>query len=168
MKELDNVKVAVNNLEEAFKSLMELIKDDYAFACTNCGVDFDENGECRTCGRFNECKKCKINSEAYKRIQSIIACKDDNTIPREDKNASYIHSLLCEEQYKYIVLKRDDVDNYLSKEEKDALDDMIYTINYERSKDREDLNTYLVVNTDEPYAEEVAKLILENQKKEEK
>lgn len=63
---------------------------------------------------------------------------------------------------KYVVLKKDDINKYLSDRPKHDLDMICRMIrglrHYEGKKD----NSYLVVNTDEPYAPEVARIMTEH------
>lgn len=65
----------------------------------------------------------------------------------------------------YIVLKREDVSNYLSKSEQAALDEMIDRIIRGRKKDnKKPINSYYIVNVDEPYAEAVYDIITDGEK----
>lgn len=65
----------------------------------------------------------------------------------------------------HIVLKREDVSNYLSKSEQAALDEMIDRIIRGREKDnKKPINSYYIVNVDEPYAEAVYDIITDGEK----
>lgn len=65
----------------------------------------------------------------------------------------------------HIVLKREDVSNYLSKSEQAALDEMIDRIIRGREKDnKKSINSYYIVNVDEPYAEAVYDIITDGEK----
>lgn len=61
---------------------------------------------------------------------------------------------------KYIVLKTDDVENYLDPSEQEALAMVCRVLNYCRNKDGKKENSYYVCNTDEPYADKVLQVIL--------
>jgi len=66
---------------------------------------------------------------------------------------------------KYEVMKLDDIDRYLSDEQKEQLYDIIGTIQVGRLGIRKPAcNSYVVVNEDMPYAEQVWKLIEEGEK----
>ena len=61
---------------------------------------------------------------------------------------------------KYGVLKIDEVEKYCSEESLRALDQVVQEISDGRARDGKDyVNVYMVVNTDEPYADEVRDLI---------
>lgn len=61
---------------------------------------------------------------------------------------------------KYEVMKIDDIDKYLSNDQKAALDDIIDTLQKRRVADgKPACNRYVLVNEDQPYAEIVWKLI---------
>jgi len=61
---------------------------------------------------------------------------------------------------KYLVLKWDDIEKYLATaSEFKSLQNIISTIKAGRIFDRKKDNTYVVVNEDEPYAEQVWQLI---------
>ncbi len=65
---------------------------------------------------------------------------------------------------KFTVLKIEDIEKYLSFVEKELLGTLIDNIQIGREKDGKSAsNTYYVVNTDEPYAEEVLRLILQRE-----
>lgn len=66
-----------------------------------------------------------------------------------------------ERKVKYIVFKIEDVEKYLSKEMKWNLVIISETILNGRVEDGKKSNQYVVVNEDEPYAEQVWKLIQE-------
>lgn len=67
---------------------------------------------------------------------------------------------------KYEVMKLGDIEKYLSQLQKEELKNIIQTIQACRQlEDKEPCNSYVVVNEDEPYAEEVWRLI---QKEEER
>ncbi len=66
---------------------------------------------------------------------------------------------------KYLVLKHDDIELYLKKRDKTDLDIMLLGIAQGRMDDGKEPNRYVVVNEDEPYAEQVWKLIEKHQGK---
>jgi hypothetical protein len=62
---------------------------------------------------------------------------------------------------KFTVIKDTDIKKYLDDEQLSAMEDVELTIGYGRKAEGKPVNnTYLVVNTDEPYAELVENLIL--------
>lgn len=64
----------------------------------------------------------------------------------------------------FLVLKIDDVEKALSDEQKTQLDDILQTIQEYRKSVGKEYNTfYFVVNSNEPFADEVAKIIIENE-----
>ena len=66
---------------------------------------------------------------------------------------------------KYEVMKLDDIDRYLSDEQKEQLSDISQTLQIGRLSDSKPAcNKYVVVNEDKPYAEQVWKLIEEGEK----
>lgn len=66
-----------------------------------------------------------------------------------------------EKAYTHIVLKREDVFKYLEEPEQVALDVMMGKIMRGREEDgKKRLNSYYVVNKDEPYAEVVHGVIM--------
>jgi hypothetical protein len=61
---------------------------------------------------------------------------------------------------KFIVLKREECDKYLSYDERVTLYQLILRITKARHfEGKIPMNDYLVVNTDEPYAEDVAEIM---------
>ena len=66
---------------------------------------------------------------------------------------------------KYLVIKREDIDKYVSKDQNPLLDwkavfwDAVNRIEIGRNKDDKRINNYVVVNEDEPYSEDVWMLI---------
>lgn len=65
---------------------------------------------------------------------------------------------------KFIVLKKDDINKHLNDVEKGSLDNMCNKIATKREKEGKSAsNNYLVVNCDEPYADEIAAIIAENE-----
>lgn len=70
-------------------------------------------------------------------------------------------------EMKYLVLKWDDIDKYLLPKDGDLLDMretlmwIVETVDARRKAANKALNNYVVVNEDEPYAEQVWKLIQE-------
>jgi hypothetical protein len=60
---------------------------------------------------------------------------------------------------KYRILKEDDL-GYLSKEQREAFEDICHCISYCRHLNGKKDNTYLVVNTDESYAKQVAEIMV--------
>lgn len=65
-------------------------------------------------------------------------------------------------QQKYLVLKLEDIADALSNHEQAQLGAMIWKINAARTRTGKKENNYVVVNEDEPYAEEVWALIQQN------
>lgn len=67
----------------------------------------------------------------------------------------------------HIVLKNKDIDKYLSVEQTNNLIDIIQTIGNGRENDgKKRDNSYYICNTDEPYADEVLKVILKAESEE--
>ena len=62
-------------------------------------------------------------------------------------------------EQKYFVVKIDDVNRYLSDEGKKALFRCMDSLSDSRRHDGKQENTYLVINTDEPYAGQVAQIM---------
>lgn len=60
---------------------------------------------------------------------------------------------------KYLVLKMDDIRKYLTEEERTHLYILSMRVAEGRLDDKKPINSYLVVNIDEPYAGEVHRLI---------
>lgn len=61
---------------------------------------------------------------------------------------------------KYVVLKTDDCDKYLWESQKEQLSEIVKEINECREHDRKTTNNkYLVINTDEPYADEIIEIM---------
>jgi len=64
----------------------------------------------------------------------------------------------------HIVIKRDDVTKYLSEEERDTLDKIVYEIKVRRVANLiPPHNEYIVCNWNEPYAQKVLDVILEGE-----
>ena len=69
----------------------------------------------------------------------------------------------------HLVIKLDDAQKYLSNNELQELGSMLEKIELGRQKDKKrGVNEYLIVNTDEPYANEVYKIILKGEKEDER
>lgn len=67
-------------------------------------------------------------------------------------------------EQKFIVLKIDDIEKHCSEKDKDALTKTLIAITTGRIEEGKSVNNeYLVVNTDEPYADDVRKIIKENE-----
>jgi len=66
-------------------------------------------------------------------------------------------------QSTHLVLKLQDVEEYLTLNEQQELGSFIAKIVEERQIDRKKLNEYLVINTDEPYAGKVYAVVLEGE-----
>ena len=66
---------------------------------------------------------------------------------------------LFKREIKYIVLKLSDIEKYLTPQERTDLHAMCLKYDFARINDGRKLNSYVVVNQDEPYAEKVWKLI---------
>ena len=71
-------------------------------------------------------------------------------------------------EIKYLVLKWDDIDKYLTRIERENLLVVCKKIEIYRSFDGKEENNYVVVNEDEPYAEQVWELIRKHHLKEKK
>ncbi len=63
---------------------------------------------------------------------------------------------------KFTVLENNDIEEYLSPLGIHRLNELIGVVDRCRMKDNKTLNTYLVINTDEPYADEVIKILKRN------
>ena len=64
---------------------------------------------------------------------------------------------------KYLVLKHSDIEKYLDDSQQKTLLKCIYAIAKGRiNDDKPDFNEYLIINTDEPYIGEVAKIMKEH------
>lgn len=64
-----------------------------------------------------------------------------------------------EKKNKYLLLKQEDIEAFLSPLQKVALDDICDTIGYQRKQLHKEVNKYVVVNENESYAREVWRLI---------
>lgn len=61
----------------------------------------------------------------------------------------------------HIVIKREDIDKYLTTTEKVLLDNVLSSISIGRAREgKNQNNTYYICNTDEPYADKVLNVIL--------
>ena len=60
---------------------------------------------------------------------------------------------------KFIAVKVEDVEKYLDDEQKTQLRKICDFLCYGRAKDGKKMNEYIVINTDEPYFDEVVKLM---------
>lgn len=65
-------------------------------------------------------------------------------------------------EYKYAVVKIEDIDKLLDTEEKQSLYRLLNRISDSREAAGKKINHYLVVNTDEPYANDVINILKEN------
>lgn len=63
---------------------------------------------------------------------------------------------------KFIVIKNEDIEKYLTTLAKEDLDDILFEIYHGRKRDGKKNNTYLVINTDEPYADEIIEILKRN------
>lgn len=64
---------------------------------------------------------------------------------------------------KFLVLKNEDIRVHLSAKEKDILGNLIEKVCDGRHKEGKSWsNQYLVINTDEPYAEEIVEILKKN------
>jgi hypothetical protein len=70
--------------------------------------------------------------------------------------------LKCGAEKKFTVIKNDDIRQYLSEEEQKELRILLFVINRAREEIGKGINEYLVVNTDEPYAQEVINVLKRN------
>ena len=65
-----------------------------------------------------------------------------------------------EMKHKFTVLKNEDIEKYVPKFIASGLEDVVIEIEEGRKKDGKSLdNTYIVINTDEPYANEVIEIL---------
>lgn len=65
--------------------------------------------------------------------------------------------------YKFLVLKWDDINSYLSEDEFKRLDVLMGKIEEARELEgKERCNDYLVINTDEPYAPKIVEIMKKN------
>lgn len=67
-----------------------------------------------------------------------------------------------EEIIKFIVVKKEDVNRYLTNIDKENLINILDDITYKRMRDGKSLNTYIVINHDEPYIDEVIDILKRN------
>jgi hypothetical protein len=76
---------------------------------------------------------------------------------KECEGVIFMKKLLrCGAQNKFIVIKREDASNFLTRVQRDILLRILKTITSSRLKKGKKIdNEYLVINTDEPYANEV-------------
>ncbi|MGG4214737.1 hypothetical protein [Paenibacillus sp. Mc5Re-14] len=66
-------------------------------------------------------------------------------------------------QVKFTVLKNEDINKYLDEREKSDLSRILWKVQELRLLDgKPPLNTYLVVNTDEPYATDIVRIMQTN------
>ncbi|SPY16137.1 Uncharacterised protein [Paenibacillus polymyxa] len=66
-------------------------------------------------------------------------------------------------QVKFTVLKNEDINNYLDEREKSDLSRILWKVQELRLLDgKSPLNTYMVVNTDEPYATDIVRIMQAN------
>ncbi|URJ45142.3 hypothetical protein MF628_004923 [Paenibacillus polymyxa] len=66
-------------------------------------------------------------------------------------------------QVKFTVLKNEDINKYLDEREKSDLSRILWKVQELRLLDgKPPLNTYLVVNTDEPYATDIVRIMQAN------
>jgi hypothetical protein len=63
---------------------------------------------------------------------------------------------------KFAVIKNDDAEKYLNTKGQESLNGILETIADSRSMDGKKNNEYLVINTDEPYADEVIEILKRN------
>lgn len=63
----------------------------------------------------------------------------------------------------HIVIKCEDIREYLSEKQKHDLDSILLTINISRKEAGKPINNYLIINKDEPYAEKIQEIILSNE-----
>jgi hypothetical protein len=62
--------------------------------------------------------------------------------------------------HKFLVLKNDDLDRYLDEKQEHDLYDIVQTVEVGRGMDGKlEDNFYLVINQDEPYADEVIEIL---------
>ena len=63
-------------------------------------------------------------------------------------------------QMKYTVIKNDDLDTYLDSNEQNSFYYLVEDrIEWTKKKEGKKENTYLVINTDEPYADEIIEIM---------
>jgi len=74
-----------------------------------------------------------------------------------------MEKLKCGGLKKHVVLKIEDVEKYLHDYQRNELAEMCGDIEYGRKRNGENVdNEYLVINTDEPYADEVIEILKKN------
>ena len=69
-----------------------------------------------------------------------------------------------QKEEKYLVIKKDDMEKYLTWTEQTVLNIVITKIITERSREGKRRNKYVMCNQDEPYSEAVWLLILEGER----
>lgn len=61
--------------------------------------------------------------------------------------------------FEFVVLNLKNVEKYLTNKQKDQLELICASVTQGRNHDGKKINSYLVVNTDEPYAEKIREII---------
>ncbi|HEX2868664.1 MAG TPA: hypothetical protein VHO03_16610 [Ignavibacteriales bacterium] len=104
----------------------------------------------------NVCRKALgLDVKDFRRLYRSEGCPDRQyvesfTMPELKKNA-------------YVVIKREDIEKYLFKEDQDNLEIILQEIADGREEANVKQNEYYVCNMDEPYADKVLKIILEGE-----
>jgi hypothetical protein len=107
--------------------------------------------------RIYPCKKCGKLRSKDEGGTTFTLC--DECWDKEYKKHHPIEQEKFKRKHKYIVWKLDDVNKYLNKEDRFNLDLCSIAISQGRFKDGKKNNKYVVVNEDEPYSEQVWRLI---------
>lgn len=114
------------------------------------------------------CPKC--NKGEFKMIGGKEVCSvcgepiTDDIIKNELDKAWDTYQMLKGGDFnKFTVFKNEDIEKYISKLSKDFLENAKVLIEAGRLKDGKNIgNTYLVINTDEPYAPEIIEILKKN------
>jgi uncharacterized Zn finger protein (UPF0148 family) len=114
------------------------------------------------------CPKC--NEGGFRLIDGKEVCTicgaplTDETIEAELDNAWANHKMLEGGKFdKFTVIKNEDVQKYIADQDKGALIEIQSNIEDGRLNEGRNIgNTYLVINTDEPYASEVIEILKRN------
>lgn len=70
-----------------------------------------------------------------------------------------VHSRMAS---KFLVIKNNDVMDYLTPTETSILIELVDKINLSKIKDKKNINEYIVVNRDEKYIEDIIDVLREN------
>lgn len=130
---------------------------------------------CPTCKSYWE-ERSYLDRHEYPKgdFQTLKLCSKDN-IQNEEIDDRYIDNLngrkaivvnktqISKPFDKFLIAKREDIDKYLDDSERSLLYDLMFKISHGRYHDDKSIsNTYLVINTDEPYSDEIIKIMKAN------